>query len=398
MSKEYFTKERHNLDRLWKCPECTAKLRNIRNDSTPVRRLDLALLNDSESCLSITKNQEDDISINAFNMNRKSDKSTNFNVSEFENVTIRNKSKSKSSAMATVTVPIDPTTPLTITENSVLPPDTEYNINKEILRELLLFKKDITSLLSENEQRFHALEQYIELLKFEIVAMHNKYDLLSRQLCKVEVENAVEVQHTTPAIETRQPQQFLPNESPVCQRKAKPKPKQSHHNKPAEQHTAGCSTPIPEQRNENSSDNIPEQVENQTPIMDKNNDDHEWTLVSGRKKKQTHSAKPQILRGQNAQIRSIQGIHKKKHLHVWSLRPDTTTETISNYVKSVCNSNDITVDKIQPKVERAYSSFRIGVPEQLFDKVFCVDIWPINAQISEWVWFRNFRKRQTPQA
>lgn len=86
-------------------------------------------------------------------------------------------------------------------------------------------------------------------------------------------------------------------------------------------------------------------------------------------RKKTKLITKDIHKGENMQISSIQAVQKKKFLHVWSLHPDTSEEAIIEHVKSICGTNDIKVDKIIPKTKRDYSSFMVGVPESLFDKI-----------------------------
>lgn len=98
--------------------------------------------------------------------------------------------------------------------------------------------------------------------------------------------------------------------------------------------------------------------------------------------------------GNNNTIMTIQGTERKRHVHVWRLHPETTVEAMTDYVSSVCGPNvPIKVEKIKHKTERDYSSFIIGVPEKMFEKLNQPEVWPINAQFSEWIWFRNSRTK-----
>lgn len=117
----------------------------------------------------------------------------------------------------------------------------------------------------------------------------------------------------------------------------------------------------------------------------------EWTVVGGQKKSRKSLLKP-VHTGGNVQIDSFQAIQKKKFLHVWSLHPDTTENSIAGHVKKICGSEDIKIEKVIPKTKRDYSSFMIGVPESMFEKLNSADSWPVNTRFNEWVWFRNSRK------
>lgn len=135
-----------------------------------------------------------------------------------------------------------------------------------------------------------------------------------------------------------------------------------------------------------------ETVEVKNPIDTEASD--EWKVVGGHKKSKKTYLKT-VQTGGNVQIASFQAIQKKKFLHVWSLHPDTSEDSIAGHVKMICGSEDIKIEKVIPKTKRDYSSFMIGVPESTFDKLNSADSWPVNTRFNEWVWFRNSRKSAT---
>lgn len=86
----------------------------------------------------------------------------------------------------------------------------------------------------------------------------------------------------------------------------------------------------------------------------------------------------------------IQGSERKKHLHVWRLKKDTTTESLEEHVKNICGQGiAISVEKIKHKTERDYSSFIIGVPESKYDVLCQPENWAVNIEFCEGVWFRK---------
>lgn len=126
------------------------------------------------------------------------------------------------------------------------------------------------------------------------------------------------------------------------------------------------------------------------------NDHNEWRTVDRKKNK---FVSKEIRKGGNTCILDIQATERKKHLHVWRLKKDTSAECLENYVKSICGSDiSVKVEKIRHKTERDYSSFIIGVPESKFQKLCQPDIWPLNAEFSEWVWFRRSAEKPRTQA
>lgn len=118
-----------------------------------------------------------------------------------------------------------------------------------------------------------------------------------------------------------------------------------------------------------------------------------WTTVRNKK----NNRQPKEVRlGTNTELKAIQVSDRKKYLHVWRLHPDTTLEAIAEHVKTVCGPDvQIKVDKIKHKVVRDYSSFVVGVPEKCFDKLNQTEIWPMNAEFSEWIWFRNSNRTKS---
>ncbi|CAG4974960.1 unnamed protein product [Colias eurytheme] len=98
--------------------------------------------------------------------------------------------------------------------------------------------------------------------------------------------------------------------------------------------------------------------------------------------------------GSNKDSLILKGMERKKYLHVWRLHPETSLETLTKYVKNVCGPDAlIKIDKIKHKTARDYASFIIGVPENLFNTLNQPEIWPVNAEFSEWIWFRKAAKK-----
>lgn len=113
-----------------------------------------------------------------------------------------------------------------------------------------------------------------------------------------------------------------------------------------------------------------------------------WKMVSGRKRKQ------KIMKGENTTL-GIQAMERKKHLHVWRLQPETTSEQMESHVRSICGTGVcVEIQKINHKTDRGYSSFIVGVPERLFDTISQSNVWPRDAEFGEWIWFRRSSKTE----
>uniref|UniRef100_A0A2A4JWS0 Uncharacterized protein n=1 Tax=Heliothis virescens TaxID=7102 RepID=A0A2A4JWS0_HELVI len=112
-----------------------------------------------------------------------------------------------------------------------------------------------------------------------------------------------------------------------------------------------------------------------------------WTTVQNKK---FNRVSKNVGIGKNTELKAIQATERKKHLHVWRLHPETTEEAVTSHIKSICGQ-DITlkVQKIKHKTDRDYASFVIGVPERMYDDLNKPEIWPVNTEFNEWIWFRK---------
>jgi hypothetical protein len=114
--------------------------------------------------------------------------------------------------------------------------------------------------------------------------------------------------------------------------------------------------------------------------------DGKWTTVM----KKNRYPNKEVRRGDNIINSEIQGTERKKFLHVWRLKKETTQENIEKHVRNICGQEvALKVDKIKHKTERDYASFIIGVPESQYEVLCQTDKWPLNIEFCEWVWFRK---------
>lgn len=115
-----------------------------------------------------------------------------------------------------------------------------------------------------------------------------------------------------------------------------------------------------------------------------------WTTVRNKK---LNRVPKDVSIGKNTELKAILATERKKYLHVWRLHPETTVEAMTDHVKSICGQEVITkIEKIKHKTERDYSSFIIGVSERIYNELNKAEIWPVNAEFSEWIWFRRYTK------
>lgn len=82
---------------------------------------------------------------------------------------------------------------------------------------------------------------------------------------------------------------------------------------------------------------------------------------------------------------NIKAITKYSYLYVTRLEKDVTSENIINYLKEL-EFNDVICDKMNSKRPDIYSSFRIGVPAPILDKLKDCKIWPVGTYVNTFFW------------
>ncbi|CAG4986268.1 unnamed protein product [Colias eurytheme] len=133
--------------------------------------------------------------------------------------------------------------------------------------------------------------------------------------------------------------------------------------------------------------------DDESPRNEEHSKIDEWKTVQ-KKHKSNLKQLSNVRVGKNAECLALKGMERKKYLHVWRLQPETTLEAVTTYVESICGSDaGIKTEKIIHKSQRDYASFIIGLPESLYNKLNQPEIWPMNAQFSEWTWFRKSTKK-----
>lgn len=105
-----------------------------------------------------------------------------------------------------------------------------------------------------------------------------------------------------------------------------------------------------------------------------------------------------INRGSNTSVLQIKAVERKRYFHIWRLHTDTTEDILSEYVREVLGKDSyVKVNKINHKIEKGYSSFRICVSAYNYEKLCDSNIWPKDAEYSEWVFFRHQTKNQVKE-
>ncbi|KAH9644691.1 hypothetical protein HF086_011860 [Spodoptera exigua] len=116
--------------------------------------------------------------------------------------------------------------------------------------------------------------------------------------------------------------------------------------------------------------------------VNRNSGNNDWIEVTSNRRNNP------IKRGNNC-ITSLKAVERRKYLHVWRLDKGTTEENLKEYIMQILgNDSEIVIQKLKPKIERDYASFKVGVTLSNFDKLCDPEVWPLNVEFSEWIWFR----------
>lgn len=85
---------------------------------------------------------------------------------------------------------------------------------------------------------------------------------------------------------------------------------------------------------------------------------------------------------------SLKAVERRKYLHLWNM--ESGTDDVRAYLEQLCPTGTCTLDPLKPKGE--YKSYKIGVPVTFYDILLSPEVWPDNARIKEWTFFRGSRK------
>lgn len=105
----------------------------------------------------------------------------------------------------------------------------------------------------------------------------------------------------------------------------------------------------------------------------------EWKTVSHKRTPKRRT----VIAGIGKIDAELQTVEKLKYIQVWSFRPETTTKDILKYLNKIIPNDEYEVEKRQIQCDR-FSSFVIGMPESLHERVSAPTSWPQGVRISEW--------------
>lgn len=121
------------------------------------------------------------------------------------------------------------------------------------------------------------------------------------------------------------------------------------------------------------------------PIIspERQNQPTKWTEVL-RRKPARQSMSLRCLAG--PAVTSLRAVEPRQYMHLWNML--SSADEVKQYLMELFPQKACTVEEL--KTKNNYRSYKIGVPEECFDRCFSVEVWPENARVKKWV---NYRKR-----
>lgn len=370
ITSAYFREHKRNLVESWVCSTCKiSKTRDTaaRNDSTPIRiqkspqkaSMNTSNMNDTEALMDFEERVN-----NASNLqNRaKTNESPLHTSMIFENVTIRSKA---------------------IRTNVLNTSGSEHQneLTTDAIRDIV--KEEVSLLIKHhNDLLLESLTSIIAKLVYKIDTLEHKIEQFNL------IQPSINPEVAKSTNKGLQEELWINIENGA----RKPGPKSKPTQRIETEDSSKMGSPASTAQNPGHEEE-PHKLDGDDGDNNVNSKEDEWILVNN-KKKERKSFRTNVLRGVNNQLMSMQAIESKKFLHVWSLHPETSNEAVSQHVAKICGmrEKDVSVERIVPKTKRDYASFKIGVVESQFGKIFRTESWPVNTRLSEWVFFRTFHK------
>jgi hypothetical protein len=107
-------------------------------------------------------------------------------------------------------------------------------------------------------------------------------------------------------------------------------------------------------------------------------------------RKSTSRATRRIIRGTGGSDNLLVAAQRRKWIHVFYLKKDTSEKTLVDYVKQKLPSCDPVATKLTTKGD--YSSFKVSIPEDNLNDILCPQMWPSGVGIGRW----KFRRSVVP--
>lgn len=115
---------------------------------------------------------------------------------------------------------------------------------------------------------------------------------------------------------------------------------------------------------------------------------NQWRTVVSKKNKR--KSRPVLVIGKSLEPSTVEGVEKLRAFHVSRLKPSTTTEDLQTFLNK--NFRDVKCEQLQSKYPESYSSFKVLIRNDEFEKVQDSSNWPNNACVN--YYFHRQRRNQ----
>lgn len=84
------------------------------------------------------------------------------------------------------------------------------------------------------------------------------------------------------------------------------------------------------------------------------------------------------------EVTSLKAVEYRRYVHLWNMM--SGVDDIRAYMQTLCPGNGFSVEELKARGE--YKSYKIGVPQELFEKCLSPEVWPENARVKAWLFRR----------
>lgn len=111
---------------------------------------------------------------------------------------------------------------------------------------------------------------------------------------------------------------------------------------------------------------------------------NEWTEV--RYKRRNNQLSLRCTAG--PEVTFLKAIEPRKSIHLWNMESEAAD--VLRYLQNLWPGKNCSVEELKARGD--YKSYKITVPEEIYEKCISSEIWPINARVKTWMPFRGPRK------
>lgn len=118
-----------------------------------------------------------------------------------------------------------------------------------------------------------------------------------------------------------------------------------------------------------------------------------WTVASRKRRNDKVQRNKRVVRCSGAPSDILCAADTTRYLHVWGAHPDTTEANVIAYLNTKTKSTVYSAVKMMSKRPTNYSSFKVGVPENLYEECISPQYWPKGFSADRWL----FRLERSPR-